>query len=474
MFKRSYNSDHVKQDNGSIKATFKQGWMNYFDANEQWQSIDTQFKDAGDYFEVSDAPFIMRAPKLSTGSAEFISNNRYDIFNKAMIKDAPFKMTIRPIGAAQVDGVIESGNLGWGETNYVIYKNAYPQLDADLIYYVQHGRAPKLRKLVRFNSKPNAEVKLKFDLSFDKKPYVKCDGNLWNEKNILKAQGCLAFRPTQENSPRGVGLYDFFLWDKWSKRKKIDAELIKLGQNQTQLTKTISVAEFDGLSFPCYTDASASFNPDANPESTSVDGYMSNSVASETWAQITAGDATAVNDSDSIIQVRVIASSITDEYSHLERVKCLFDTSSIGAGYYVSSASFGFTPFFSTQDDFGMGLALVSASTASNTSLSTSDFNITSFGSTRLATDIALAATVEEDQSTMTLNAAGIANIDLEGVSKFGLICDFDLDGAPTWINSGDSRAGIYSAENGANEPVLDVTYFEISGYTNLPLMGVG
>ena len=474
MFKRSYNSDHVKQGNGSIKARFKQGWLNYLDANEKWQSIDTKFVDAGEYFEVSKAPFILRAPKTSTGTAKFISNNRYDVFNKTTIKDDPFNMSIRPLGIANVQGVIETGDLGFGKTNYIIYKNAYPQLDADLIYYVQHGRAPRLRKLVRFNSKPNAQVILKFDLIFDEKPYIKCSGNLWNEMDILKPQGCVAIRRDLNDSPRGVGLYDFFLWDKWTNRKKIDFEIIKIGQNQTQLTKKISASEFEGLSFPAYTDASASFNPDANPESTSVDGYIFNSVVSETWAQITAGDGTGVDDTDTLLQVRVVATTTTDEYEVLTRIKCLFDTSSIGSGYYVDSASFKFTPFYSSQDDFGMSLALVSCSTASNTSLSLSDYNISSFGSTRLSTDIALASMVDEDQSTMNLNAFGLANIDMEGVSKFGLICDFDLDGAPAWINSGDSRVVMYSADSALNMPTLDVTYFENTGHTNLPLLGVG
>ena len=474
MFKRSYNSDHVKQGNGSIKASFAQGWLNYLDANDEWQTIDTQFKDAGDYFEVTKAPFIMRAPKFSIGTAKFISNNRYDVFNKTTIKDDPFNMSIRPLGVAQVQGIIETGDLGFGKTNYVIYKKAYPQIDADLIYYVQHGRAPRLRKLVRFNSKPNAQVLLKFDLIFDEKPYIKCSGNLWNEMEILKPQGCVAIRRDLNDSPRGVGLYDFFLWDKWSNRKKINTEIIKNGQNQTQLTKKITVEEFAGLSFPCYTDASASFNPDANVESTSVDGYAENSVASESWATINSGDGTGADDSDTILQIRIIATTTTDEYSYLSKAKVLFDTSSIGSGYYVSSADFKFTPLLSSADDFGMALSIVSATTASNTSLSSTDFNSTSHGTTRLATDIAVVAMTEDVESTMSLNDSGKANINLTGVSKFALIPDFVLDGAPSWVNSGEARLVLYSADNGSFEPQLDVTYFEKTGHTNMPLLGVG
>lgn len=470
MFKRTYNSNHIKEANGSIKASFAQGWINYLDENDSWQSIDTQFKDVGDCFEMSKAPFIFRAPKFSTGIAEFISNNRYDIFTKTKISTAPFTMSISPIDVSKVAGVIENGNLGFGQTNYVIYKLAYPELNADLIYYVQHGRAPKLRKLIRFNSKPNIEVKLKFDINFDKKSYVKCGQETWDEKSILKTQNCLAFRPSQDNSPRGVGFYDFFLWDKWNGRKKINVELVKLDQNKIQLIKTISIAEFDTLSFPAYTDASASFNPDANPESTSVDGYIFNSVTSETWTQIHSGNGTSVDDSDTVFQVRLTASTTTNEYLDVNKAKTLFDTSSIGAGKYIDSASFNFTPSFVDQDDFGISLSLFEVTTSSNTSLSVNDFNPVSWGSTKIASDLAIASMSNDSESTMTLNAFGESAINMTGITKIGLTF-YD---EPTWGNSYDSRLIIYSAENGASEPRLDVTYFETSKHINLPLLGVG
>lgn len=35
---------------------------------------------------------------------------------------------------------------------HVIYENAYP--DADLIYYIDYGKAPRLAKLIQFHSEP--------------------------------------------------------------------------------------------------------------------------------------------------------------------------------------------------------------------------------------------------------------------------------------------------------------------------------
>ena len=216
--------------------------------------------------------------------------------------------------------------------------------------------------------------------------------------------------------------------------------------------------------------ASASFTPDANPETSSVDGYMINEPAvNENWASIIDGDATSVDDSDATLQVRITAGKNSGEYSTIAKAKVLFDTSSIGAGYYVDSADFNITPSLTSVDDFSMSLSLVSATTVSNTSLAVGDFALSTFGSILLATDKTIASMTDDLEFTMALNTNGIANIDMEGVSKFGLI----PDGEPTWSSNGDSRLVLYSADS-ANDPSLDVTYFEISGYINLPLMGVG
>lgn len=216
--------------------------------------------------------------------------------------------------------------------------------------------------------------------------------------------------------------------------------------------------------------ASGSFYPDQDPESTSCDGYITNSVASETWTQIHAGNGTSVDDSDTALQIRVVASTTTDEYSYIDKTKTLFDTSSIGVSNYVSSASFNFTPLFADQDDFGISLSLFEVTTASNTSLSVNDYNNVSWGSTKLASDIAMAAMSNDTESSMTLNTDGKAAINVSGITKFG--CTFYDE--PTWGNSSDSRLILYSAENGTEQPRLDVTYFEITGYANLLLMGVG
>jgi hypothetical protein len=475
MHKQTYNSNHIRQKDGSIKASFAAGWINYVEANGQWKPINTHFVDAGERFEVSQAPFIMRAPKLSTDTAEFISNNRYDIFTDSIIIEDDFSMLIKAIDIAEVRGEIEIGNLGFGQTNYVIYRNAYPNLDADLIYYVQHGCVPCLRKLVRFNSKPESDIALKFELSFQENTCIKDHGEIWDKKSTLSSKGAVSFRREEGNSMRGIGLYDLYLWDKWDNRQKIDAELSPLDNNKILLTKHIPLTYFDNVSFPCYTDASASFNPDANPETSSVDGYMTREVDNQSWTSIRSGAGTAANDSSTTLYMIIEAGKNNDEFGLMRRIKLVFDTSSIGAGYYIDSADLKYTPSIILSNAFSSSIAITSATTVSDTSLSASDYNIASFGSTRLASDVLVSSMTAGVEVSAALNAAGISNIDLEGKSRFALRLDHDVDDVqPAWSSNASTDLRFYSSDNGADEPQLDITYFEETNNINLPLLGVG
>ena len=75
------------------------------------------------------------------------------------------------------------------------------------------------------------------------------------------------------------------------------------------------------------------------------------------------------------------------------------------------------------------------------------------------ATDITMAAWSTTGFNDYALNANGIANINLSGISKFGhrLVSDTD-NAAPTWSTGSDTRPHGNFAE-GADKPKLVVTY---------------
>jgi hypothetical protein len=99
-----------------------------------------------------------------------------------------------------------------------------------------------------------------------------------------------------------------------------------------------------------------------------------------------------------------------------------------------------------------------SSAPASNTVLVAGDFD--SLGATAFATAIAYAAWSTAGFNDFTLNASGVANISLTGVSKFGAR-NFNYDAinnAPPWVSLGLSRTQFATADS-ANDPKLVVTY---------------
>ena len=185
---------------GEVQREFHVKWLHYLDAQGQWQDIDPNFVLVGDKFTVEKAPFKVEVPLRSTGTAVFTSNNRYDIFEKERINDPDFSQTIKALGVADVLGELETGDLGFGDgVNYVIYRNAYPSLNADLIYYVHHGRAPRLKKIVRFNSKPSTDVRLEFEIGYSDDPEIKFQKEILTDTEKIQIKAHLNHARFLEN-----------------------------------------------------------------------------------------------------------------------------------------------------------------------------------------------------------------------------------------------------------------------------------
>ena len=173
----TWNSNTIDLGGGTLKTEFHIKWINYLAEDGTWKPINPEFIKTANGWVVKDAPFTAKAPLKSDETATFISNNRYDIFDKKEINSAPIIQTIKALGVESVEGEVETGNLGFGETTYIVYKNAYPSLNADLIYWVYQGKAPRLDKLVRFNTAPASDVRLDFEVEYetDKKTVIKED-----------------------------------------------------------------------------------------------------------------------------------------------------------------------------------------------------------------------------------------------------------------------------------------------------------
>jgi hypothetical protein len=163
---RDYNARSTDLGNGRMQTEFHGKWINYLDADRTWREIDPDFVETATGFEMTKAPFDVHAPLSAHGAVTFVNKNRWSVLEHRRLREPPLRQAIRALGVADVPGRIERGNLGWGETQYVTYPNAYPEIAADLIYWVHQGRVPRLRKFVRFREALTRDVAFRFEIAF--------------------------------------------------------------------------------------------------------------------------------------------------------------------------------------------------------------------------------------------------------------------------------------------------------------------
>jgi len=208
--------------------------------------------------------------------------------------------------------------------------------------------------------------------------------------------------------------------------------------------------------------------PDPDPETTTVDGGVSNVPASTVWATIRgAANGTSTQQSGPATSTcRVRCTATTNQYDVMTRGIFLFDTSSIGAGSGVTAATFGLT---ASAIDEGLSpasyLVLCASNPATNTDIVVGDYS--TFGSTRYATDVyqAGAYTDSATYNTWTMNATGRAAVDMTGITKLATRSAYDFDNAePVWSSGANSFITVLLAEQTgtSTDPKLIATHFKL------------
>jgi hypothetical protein len=203
--------------------------------------------------------------------------------------------------------------------------------------------------------------------------------------------------------------------------------------------------------------------PDANPETTTMDGFTQReNVSGETWASLRGGAGTTSDDTGSApgASAYLLAHTNSNTWRKMNRGNAGFDTSTLTASASISAATLSFYGR-ATTDNFSQSVVVCAATPASNTAIANSDFSnygTTDFGNARIT--IASWSTVAYND--FALNASGISGISKTGVSNFGMRLSGDFDNsAPTWASATDANADAYGAEQASttNDPKLVVTY---------------
>jgi hypothetical protein len=214
-----------------------------------------------------------------------------------------------------------------------------------------------------------------------------------------------------------------------------------------------TMLEMNGKLVPAH--ATSTFYPDANPESTSVEGYCWDSGGSG-WAdsrnETTAG---SVNDHGTTF----FAAYIANNYQIL-RQYALFDTASLGSGATVSA---GVVSIFGKgrDDNDDEKVCLTGGAPASNTAIVGGDYDgYDALNSpTEFITRLDIGSWSTSAYNDMTLNAAGIARIAVADVTKFMFRQSGDVDNAAQASNTNSAYAHSSEVADTTSDPKMVVTH---------------
>lgn len=205
------------------------------------------------------------------------------------------------------------------------------------------------------------------------------------------------------------------------------------------------------------------FNPDADPETTTFDGYALTLTGGSNFATIRAASGTSSGASDATGGFAYLDTG-SASYNTMVRSFYLFDTSTIRSSMKINSTLFRIY-IVSKSDVNSQSVRLVQSTTASNTAVANSDYQGTVGNTTAQATDITVASLTTSAYNDFTLNSTGIGNITRGGITKFGgkLVSDAANSDPLFPIEQVCSIVGNY-ADAGSNKPILQISYASQGG----------
>lgn len=179
-------------------------------------------------------------------------------------------------------------------------------------------------------------------------------------------------------------------------------------------------------------------------------------VGGELLPDLIAGVGTETRPDEGSVVISSMA-AINDYWQSIDRALITIDTSSLVGAGNISAASL-FIYLTSSVDHLGhnQSFNVVSANPFSPTSVADSDYQ--TFGIIKFSSDYELTQT-ENAWLEIVLNAAGIAAISRNGITKLGIRITSDgLGGAVAWTSS-DHAIINFDDAGGVYPPYLEVTY---------------
>jgi len=177
------------------------------------------------------------------------------------------------------------------------------------------------------------------------------------------------------------------------------------------------------------------------PNTTNGDGWgRSLNAGGTTWATLRSTAGSNASPADTSLYGG-FSDSTSNNFVQIYRTILMFDTSAIPDTDTIDSAVFSIKGLAKASNaGTNLNYNIYTATTISDTTLQDSDFTLTGFGTTALATAITHTNMSASAYNNFTFNVSGRGAISKTGVSKFGLLLENDItNSAPS--SDGDSTA---------------------------------
>jgi hypothetical protein len=457
-----WNTDKIQVGRNKIRYTIGSGMRNFRKAGASWNRINTSIES--DLSSIN-FPAEVQIGQSSQDWHETLFNSSFSMRRYHNLKEEN-----HPEPAIAMRFQVETqhnvlGSIEDGFPSQVRYRNAWD--GADLRIGLWHGMSARIEKVIEVHTEPSGNS-----------DFVKYDFNIQLKRASLFQRGLRFIQPGQQKYLKGDSIFvsqddselrGFVLrrpvcW--WYK----DGELVRhnvkiiikydLNGELLQLTKFIPrILIQQAIADGSFLRTDTVFQPDADPETDSMDFWTQRSAATQTWSQLWQGNGTGASASQTLGYIRIRSDTTSNTYNLMNRCNQLFETSSLTGVADTGTLKVRISTKADPSSYWTSDLGLFGTTTTNTTAPVIGDFQLA--GTTSYATAIAYGSVSTTVYNTFTLNTAGLAAVDTAGMSKFvTALSTYDLGGStPTWYTNNNHNYRQWQAEQGTlYAPELEVT----------------
>lgn len=454
--KRSYTAKHFQKEDGSFVMQGHQGHIHYKNEDGDFEESVIQLEDKGEYWEMTKHNYHLRvikdfsAPSLIEFVNKYEEANhtiQYDPRELAWFKSEDFSDLVVFRTQQKVTGVYDK------EKGIVRYTNAF----GDGIHFEITLMRSGFKKEVVIDSRekigdaptPDHKLIALFRYRGSNLELYDEKNDLWDSETFFESQAGFAFsekenpfatsfiRPAYvlQNNEDGLEVPTLIkvFW------KKEGADLVQ--------AKVLPLDFLDNAKYPIRADTVTSYYAGAG------DGWLAYNLGGASWS-------TARNASTAITGAFPTDATnwgmVAHGTAYLYRAVFQIDTSALGAGAVISSATMYFKLFSSYLNTGSIVAHLAPITTASNTTLSASDYGNVTF--TDLGSSPWSGASVG-NYFGIALNSTGLTNINKTGFTKLAQISGGDLNNVAPSAHTNGSNIYYSEASGTGNDPYIEITY---------------